>query len=399
MKTNYVFSDNLAGMKPSAIREILKMTADRSVIAFSGGNPAADAFPVEDVRRITAQLLQEDPVLALQYSVSEGYPQLRDAVRRLAAEHYGIGNEEDDLIIVSGAQQGIEMSCKVFCNAGDTLIAEDPSFIGSLNAFRSLGVHLAGVPMEEDGISIERLEAALKENKNVKLIYVIPNFQNPSGITMSLQKRQAVYDLACKYDVMIIEDNPYGDLRFEGEPVPAIKSLDTEGRVIYCGSFSKILSPGLRVGFVLAPKPVIGRLVVAKQCEDVHSSILSQLICERFLAECDLDAHIDRIRGIYRRKNALMLAGIEEHFSDKVRFTWPKGGLFIWCTLPEGSDMVEFCRRAVADYKVAVVPGTAFTAEEGAPTTSFRMNYSTPSDENIVRGVEILGRLTKEFVR
>lgn len=399
MKSTYTFSDNLANMKPSAIREILKRTADPSIIPFSAGNPAAEAFPVEEVRRITAQVLGESPVLALQYSVSEGYPPLRDAVRKMARERYGVGTPEDDLIITSGAQQGVEMTCKVFCNRGDVLLAEDPSFIGSLNAFRALGARLVGVPMEEDGISVERLEAALRENQNVKLLYVIPNFQNPSGITMSAGKRKAVYDLACKYDIVIIEDNPYGDLRFAGEDIPPIKALDTEGRVVYCGSFSKILSPGLRVGYVLAPKAIVGRMVVAKQCEDVHTTILSQLICERFLCECDLDAHIRRIREIYRKKCGLMIEGIEQNFSPKVRFTRPQGGLFIWCTMPEGSDMLDFCRRAVEEEKVAVVPGTAFMADENTPTTSFRMNYSTPSDENIVRGVELLGRLTKEFVR
>lgn len=394
---NYTFSNKISGVKPSAIREILKMSSDRSVISLAAGNPSPDAFPVQAVQKISAEILSEDPILALQYSVSEGYTPLREKLCTLAREHYHAMGAEDDLIVVSGAQQGLELSCKVLCNEGDTLICEDPSFVGALNAFRTYGVNLAGVAMEEDGISIGKLEEALKKEKNVKALYVIPNFQNPSGITMSLEKRRAVYELACRYDVIILEDNPYGDLRFEGEALPPIKSMDTEGRVIYCGSFSKILSPGLRVGFVCANKAIIGKLVVAKQCADVHTPILSQLICDRFLSEYDLGEHIEMLRDIYRKKCALMLGEIEKHFSPKVAYTRPQGGLFVWCTLPQGSDMPEFCRHAVADYKVAVVPGTAFLADESAPTTSFRLNYTTPPDEQVVRGVEILGKLTREF--
>lgn len=396
---NYTFSQKMSGVKPSAIREILKMSSDRSVISLAAGNPSPDAFPVQAVQKISAEILGEDPILALQYSVSEGYTPLREKLYTLAREHYHAMGDEDDLIVVSGAQQGLELSCKVLCNEGDTLVCEDPSFVGALNAFRTYGVELAGVTMEEDGISIEKLEETLKTRKNVKALYVIPNFQNPSGITMSLEKRKAVYELACRYNVIILEDNPYGDLRFSGEALPPIKSMDTEGRVIYCGSFSKILSPGLRVGFVCANKEIIGKLVVAKQCADVHTPILSQLICDRFLSEYDLEQHIEMLRDIYRKKCALMLGEIEKHFSPKVAYTRPRGGLFVWCTLPQGSDMIEFCQRSVADYKVAVVPGTAFLADESAPTTSFRLNFTTPPDEQVVKGVEILGKLTKEFCR
>lgn len=394
----YTFSDKIASLKPSAIREILKMSSDRSVISLAAGNPAPEAFPVEEIRRIADEILSEDPILALQYSVTEGYSPFRELLRGFVQERYGVLHEDDDLIVTSGAQQAVELACKVLCNEGDILLCEDPSFVGSLNSFRSYHTELVGVPMEADGISIEKLEQALKEHRNVKALYVIPNFQNPSGITTSFEKRKAIYELCQRYDIMLLEDNPYGDLRFAGEDVPAIKTLDTDGRVIYFGSFSKILSPGLRVGYVVANHEVIQKMVVAKQCSDVHTSILSQLICERFMKENDMNQHIARLRDIYRKKCGLMIAGIEEHFSPKVSFTRPEGGLFIWCTLPEGSDMVEFYRTAVAEYKVAVVPGTAFTAHEGDPTTSFRLNYSTPTDEQVKKGIEILGKLTKQFV-
>ncbi len=396
---NYIFSDKIASLQPSAIREILKHTADPSVIPFAAGNPAPDAFPIQEVQRITAEILAENPIAALQYSVTEGYPALITVMKDFLKSHNHINSSNpNEVIITSGAQQGIELSCKVLCNEGDAVICEDPSFIGSLNSFRSYHTRLVGVEMEQDGISIEKLEQALKTTPNAKLIYLIPNFQNPSGITMSLAKRKAVYELACRYNVMILEDNPYGDLRFEGEDIPAIKTLDTENRVIYCGSFSKILAPGLRVGYVCAPKPVIAKITVAKQCSDVHTNILSQMICHRFMTQCDIEAHLKRLRQIYAGKCRLMLDGIKANFHPSVAYTKPQGGLFLYCTLPGGADMVKFCTTAVAEHKVAVVPGTAFLADESAGTQSFRLNYSTPSDGQIVRGLEILGELTKKLL-
>lgn len=393
----YSFSNKVAALKPSAIREILKMSSDPSVIAFSAGNPAPEAFPVEAVRKITEEIFTETPILALQYSITEGYPPFREKLSRLAAERYGVMSQDDDLLVVSGAQQGLELACKALCNEGDTVLCEDPSFVGALNSFRSFNTNLVGVTLESDGVSIERLEEALKREQNVRFFYIIPNFQNPSGVTTSHEKRRAVYELCQKYNVMILEDNPYGDLRFEGESIPSIKADDPDGRVIYCGSFSKILSPGLRVGYVVANRDMLAKIIVAKQCGDVHTSILSQLICERFITEYDLTAHINNLCDIYRKKCALMTGAMRECFSEKISFTKPHGGLFIWCTLPEGSDMVEFCRRSVAEFRVAVVPGTAFTAREGDSTYSFRLNYSTPTDENILKGIEILGRLSQEL--
>ncbi|MGN0621686.1 MAG: PLP-dependent aminotransferase family protein, partial [Porcipelethomonas sp.] len=240
------------------------------------------------------------------------------------------------------------------------------------------------------------LEKTLSESSGQKLIYVIPNFQNPTGAVMSLEKRKGVYELACRYNAVILEDNPYGDLRFAGEALPSIKSMDKEGRVIYSGTFSKILAPGLRVGYVSAPKEIIQKIVVCKQVSDVHSTIWSQVVCERFLSECDLDSHFSRLREIYRKKCSLMLDCMDKFFSDKVKYNRPEGGLFIWATLPQGSNMTEFCTEAVRDYKIAVVPGTAFMINETDKTDSFRLNFSTPTDEQIVKGIEILGNMTKE---
>lgn len=392
----YTFSDKMEALQPSAIREILKATADPNMISFAAGNPAPEAFPCQAIEKITAGILAQNPIGALQYSISEGYPPLRDAMKELCRTRYGVLGDNDELIIVSGAQQGIDLVCKCLCNEGDTIIVEAPSFVGALNTMRSYNANLVGVEMDDDGINIEKLEAALRENTNTKLMYLIPNFQNPSGITMSYEKRKAVYALAKQYGVIILEDNPYGDLRFRGESIPSIKTLDTEGLVVYCGSFSKVLSPGLRVGYLVADQGLMGKVIVAKQCTDVHTTILSQMICERFLAEYDFEAHVEGLRDIYRKKCALMISQIDKNFSPKVLHTSPDGGLFLWCTLPEGSDMPGFCKKAV-EHGVAMVPGNAFTAKAADPTFSFRMNFSTPTDEKIVEGCEILGKLTKEM--
>ncbi|MBY9080768.1 PLP-dependent aminotransferase family protein [Paenibacillus sp. HN-1] len=387
---DYVFSNRFAALQPSIIREILKASSGQNVIPFSAGNPAVETFPAQAIRSFTQTILEENPVAALQYGITEGYEPLRQVLRKQLLESHNAGQESDEMIIVSGAQQGIELACKVLCNEGDTIICESPSFIGSLNSFRSAGARLVGVPMEPDGLNIEQLEHALKTEKNVKLLYLIPSFQNPTGITTSLEKRKAIYALARKYGVLILEDNPYGELRFKGEDIPTIKSLDEDGLVIYVGSFSKILSPGLRVGFVLAPSEVIQKMVVAKQGEDVHTAMLPQLLAYKFMTEYDYEGHIEMIREVYRRKSELMIHSLEQYMDTSITYTHPDGGLFLWCDLPADRPMLEYCKQAAAK-GVAVVPGTAFVIDTQEPCNSFRLNYSTPSDEQIVEGIRILG--------
>lgn len=393
----YNFADRMLGLQASAIREILKFTADPSVISFAAGNPAPEAFPSEAVEKITERILKSNPIAALQYSVSEGYTPLRDKLKADLKARHNIGRECDDLIITSGAQQGIEIACKVMCNAGDTVIVENPSFVGSLNSFRSYEANLVGVEVESDGISIEGLEDALKSNPNTKLVYLIPNFQNPTGITMSIEKRKACYELCKKYGVMILEDNPYGELRFAGTDIPSIKSIDEDGIVIYCGSFSKVLSPGLRVGYACAPKEVIQKMVVCKQASDVHTTALSQMICYEFMEQYDFSEHLKGLRAIYKNKCSLMLDCLAKSINPKITYTRPEGGLFIWCTLPDNVNMNDFCKKAVLN-KVAVVPGNAFLPNDSYKTQSFRINFSTPTDEQIIKGIEILGELTHDII-
>lgn len=393
---DYFFSNKVLGLKASAIREILKFTAFPDVISFAAGNPAPEAFPTAEIEEIISRILTENPVAALQYSITEGYTPLRDTLKKRLAAQGSFNSDIDDVIITSGGQQGNELSCKIFLNEGDTLICESPSFIGSINSFKSYNVNLVGVEMDDEGIDPQLLEDALKANKNTKVIYLIPNFQNPTGKCTSYERRKHVYALAQKYDVMILEDNPYGEIRFDGENIPSVKSLDTDGRVIYCGSFSKVLAPGIRVGFVSAPKAATQKIVVCKQVSDVHTNILAQMLADEFVNNYNFEEHLEKIRGIYRKKCRLMLDEIDKNFSNKITVTRPQGGLFIWATLPDGCNMTEFCKRAV-EAKVAVVPGNAFTVHEDDPINSFRLNFSTPTDEQLVKGCEILGKMSRDM--
>ncbi|MBO7162349.1 MAG: PLP-dependent aminotransferase family protein [Clostridia bacterium] len=385
----YNISNKMKALKPSAIREIFKSLSDPTIISFAAGNPAPESFPTEAMAKISADIFANEPVTALQYGITEGYPALREDIKTRLKTKFNIGRDFDNTIVVTGGQQGIELACKVLCNEGDTVIVENPSFIGALNAFRSNGVNTVGVPLEDDGINIEILEATIKANPNAKLLYLIPTFQNPAGITTTLEKRRAVYEIAKKYGIVILEDNPYGELRFAGEELPTLKSMDEDGIVIYCSSFSKILSAGMRVGYICAPDAIVQKMVVAKQVEDVHTNVFFQMMCHRFITEYDLDEHIEGIRAIYRKKCGLMLDTLDAELGGTIKFTRPEGGLFVWCTLPDGVDLNDYVQRALKN-KVAVVPGTAFNADTTAPSDSFRITYATPSEEQIVAGIKAL---------
>lgn len=394
---DYVFSDRISALQPSAIREILKATADPEMIPFAAGNPDVAAFPVAEVQEISARIFKDAPITALQYGVTEGYEPLRQRVKTYMKEKHGIGRDFDNILITSGATQVMDLATKSLCNFGDVIICENPSFIGSLNCFRSFGCKLKGVPVEADGMDMDALEETLQKTQNARFIYTIPNFQNPSGRTMSLEKRKRLYALAKQYGVLIIEDNPYGELRVSGENVPSIKSLDEDGIVLYAGSFSKVLAPGIRVAYVLGPSAVLAKMTVCKQGQDVHTAVFNQMLVNAWMETTDFEGHIEKIRGIYRRKLNLMCDLIDERLGDFVSYVRPQGGMFVWCELPAHVDMLDFVKRAVVE-KVAVVPGTAFMVEEGDVTNCIRMNFTTPSDENIVRGMERLEKVKNDVV-
>lgn len=393
----YKFSERVLTLKPSAIREIFKYAADPTYISLSAGNPAPEAFPVKPLAEISAKLMAENPILALQYSMTEGYTPLRDHLRAYMREKHNTGRDFDDILITSGAQQIMDLFTKSILNEGETVLTEAPSFIGTLNDFRSYRAKLVGIPMDTDGMNMEALEKALQTEKNVKFIYTIPNFQNPSGITMSLGKRKKLYDLAKQYGVMILEDNPYGDLRYAGEALPTIKSFDEEGIVLYAGSFSKVISPGMRVGYAIGPKPVLAKMTVCKQGQDVHTNIWSQVLCHRFMTEYDYEAHLDGLRALYTKKRAFLLDLMEKNLAPHITWDPFDGGLFAWCHLPAGVDMQAFVQKAL-EKKVCVVPGTAFLTDENEPCDAFRINFSTPTDEQLQKGIELLGEAVREML-
>ena len=391
--TDYL-SDRVKPLKASAIREMFKRMADPEIISLAGGNPAAELFPGDELSKIAGKILMTNPTGALQYGTTDGYAPMKECAKERAMKADSF-NDGDSIIVTTGAQPGIDLAAKCLLNVGDKVVVESPSFIGTLNSLRSYQADLIGVEVENDGINVEKLEDALKNN-DVKLMYLIPTFQNPSGITMSLQKRKAVLEIAKKYRVPILEDNPYGELRFAGSDVPTIKSMDDEGIVIYCGSFSKVLSAGMRVGFLCAQKELISKVVVVKQTNDVHTNQFFQMLCSKFISQYGLDDHIAGIRKLYRENCECMLENMDNKFPENVSFTRPQGGLFLWVTLPEGQDSAIFAKLA-AQNEVAVVPGATFLTDTNSVSRSFRMNYSMPTKPQIEKGVDILAKLMKNM--
>jgi len=389
----YEFTNRMANVKASAIREILKATADPKMISFAGGNPAAEAFPVKEIEEISADILKNEPISVLQYGITEGDKGLIEAATRFFNRKENVSKDGDKMLITSGSQQIMEFAAKCLCNEGDVVVCENPSFLGALNSFKSLGAVLRGIEYKGDQLDLNDLEQALSTNPKPKFMYLIPNFQNPSGLTMSLEVRKEVLKLAKKYEVLILEDNPYGDLRFEGEDIPSIKSLDEDGLVIYAASLSKIIAPGMRIACCIGPEEIVSKFTVAKQASDVHSNLWAQRVMARYLSDYDMDEHIRAIRQIYKNKCQLMLDEMKKHFHPDIQYTIPTGGMFIWVTLPENIDMQSFVKEALKQ-NVAVVPGNAFLDDDTKECHSFRMNFSTPTDEKIIKGVKILGDLT-----
>lgn len=390
------FSDKVKYLEASAIREIFKLLAKPGIISFAGGAPAPELFPKMELAEIAKDVLQKQGEVALQYGVTEGYVPLLEWVKN-RLKNQGIVSELDDVIVTSGGQQGIDLAAKSLLNAGDGVVCEEPSFIGGLNAYRSNNAEIYGVPVENDGLDTDKLEELLKQHGNIKILYTIATFQNPSGITMSLEKRKKVLELAEKYDFVIFEDNPYGELRFAGEDVPTMKSMDQQGRVVYFGSFSKILSPGMRLGFSCAHKALIERMVICKQVQDVHTNVLSQMIAYEYVSRYDIDAHIAKLREVYGKRCQLMMDCIDEYFPKCVTHTKPEGGLFLFCTMPDGFDSKKVMEKAL-EQGVAFVPGATTMIDDKKSYSTFRMNYSNATEEMIEEGVKKLGGVLKKIV-
>jgi 2-aminoadipate transaminase len=390
-------------MTSSAIRELLKLTEDPDVISFAGGLPAPDVFPVEEFSAACGQVLKDLGPQALQYGSTEGYLPLREMIARHTAR-YGISVTAENILITSGSQQALDLLGKVFINPGDRILVEEPTYLGALQAWNAYGAEYVTVPMDENGMVTESLENALRSG--VKFIYVLPNFQNPTGVTLSQQRRQELIEIADRYGVPIIEDDPYGQLRYEGENLPSIVTMDNEyrknggneyrGNVIYLSTFSKTLAPGLRLAWVIAPAPVIRKLVQAKQGADLHTSTFNQIVAYEVARGGFIDRHIWLIRRVYGERRNIMLEAMEELFPSGVQWTKPQGGLFLWGILPKGMDTTEVFKTAVAR-KVAFVPGTSFYALGGGENT-MRLNFSYSNPDQIQIGIERLGNLLKEII-
>ena len=391
------YSDRVKPMKGSAIREMFKRMADPEIISLAGGNPASELFPADELSKIAGKILMTSPTVALQYGTTDGYPKMKDcAIAR--AKEAGAYKEGDEVLIMTGANQGIDLTAKAIINKGDKIIVESPSFIGSLNAFRTYECELVGVDVESDGMDVSKLEEALKANPDAKLLYTIPTFQNPTGTTMSLKKRKRVLELASEYDLLIMEDNPYGDLRFAGEDLPTLKSLDSEGRVIYCGSFSKILSPGMRLGYVIGPQKLLEKVEMLKQVNDVHTPMLTQMMCVQFMKKYDINKYIAKNRKLYKEKCDTMISAMEEYFpKGKVEWTVPEGGIFLWCTCPTITDVSVVVNKAL-EKKVAIVPGSNFAIDQSLPSNKFRLNFSSASKSDITEAIKRLGEVLTEIL-
>ena len=388
------FADRMELVRPSAIRDLLRFGADPELISFGGGYPDPDLFPMDQMREVFDGLLGDDRSV-LQYTVSDGLPRLREQVAERMARD-GVACSAPDVLILQGAQQGLDLAAKLVLDPGDMVITENPTFLGALIAFNPCQPAYAAVRTDDNGMDTDDLERVLAANPRAKLIYTVPDFQNPTGVTLSLERRRRLVELANRHDVLVLEDSPYRDLRFAGEPVPTVKSLDTEGRVVFLGSFSKILAPGMRLGWSVASEDLTARLGLLKLAADTQCSTLNMAAASAFLDRYDIDAHIAAIRAAYRRKRDLMLDTMDELFPPSVAHTSPDGGLFTWLTFPDGFDAAAFLRdEAIPRARVAFVPGATFYPVTQEPNHA-RVNFSGVSDERIVAGITRLAGLLRE---
>ncbi|MEA4811251.1 MAG: PLP-dependent aminotransferase family protein [Anaerolineaceae bacterium] len=394
------FAARTAGMKSSFIRELLKVTNQPDVISFGGGFPAGELFPIERTQAACEKVLKENGRKALQYSTTEGYNPLRDWVIEFAAKQ-GIKISRENVLLTSGSQQALDLIGRIFLNRGDRVLTENPTYLGALQAWNSYGAEYETIETDDDGLMIDQLESAI--GRNIKFQYVLPNFQNPMGVSLSLERRKKLVEIANKTSVPLIEDDPYGALRFEGKAMPSVAQLDAEyngckqgefsGNVIYTSTFSKILAPGLRIGWVIAPEEVIRKMTQAKQGADLQSSTFDQYLAYELARGDWLDAHIETIRKVYKERRDAMLEAFEEYMPVGTTWTTPKGGLFLWLRLPEGCDTLEIFPIAVEE-KVAYVPGAPFYPN-GGPKNTMRLNFSACNPELIREGVRRLSNMAK----
>lgn len=387
------FAKRMDNMKASEIRELLALTAKPDIISFAGGLPAPELFPVDQWKAAVNKVLDEKGRQALQYGPTEGYLPLREQIVHRMNKVGVKDAKPEDFLILSGSQQGLDFMAKAFIDPGDQIIVESPTYLGALNAFKAYEPSFLDVELDADGMRMDILEERLKNNDRVKFIYVISDFQNPSGKTWTMERRKKLIELANKYDVAILEDNPYGELRFEGEIQPSLKSLDTEGRVVFMGTFSKVFSPGVRLGWFCAAPDILDKFNKIKQGADLQSSTISQMELAQYLEDNDLEAHIAEIIKVYGKRKNVMVDAMTKYFPEGVTFTNPEGGLFLWVELPEYMNARDLAVKAI-EQKVAYIPGGAFFGNN-VRENCFRCNYSCMSEEKIEEGVKRLADVIK----
>ena len=388
------FARRLDVMKASEIRELLAITQRPEVISFAGGLPAPELFPIEELKAVVAEGLDREGPRALQYSTTEGLPGLREQIARRMNFRLGTAVEASGVLVTCGSQQGLDLTGKVFLDDDDEVLCESPTYMGAINAFRAYRPRFVEVETDEEGMVPEDLERSIAGCRRPKLLYVVPNFQNPSGRTWSLERRHAALDAAARHGLVVVEDDPYGQLCYEGTTPPALASLARSGPVIYLGTFSKIFCPGMRVGWLTAPREIYQKYVLVKQGADLHTSSLAQWQILAYLERFDLDANVERIRDVYRRRRDAMLRALEAEFPPGVTWTHPRGGLFLWATLPEGVSARDVLVRAL-ERNVAFVPGGSFFPNGGHENT-MRLNFSNMPEERITEGIARLGAVLRE---
>lgn len=394
----YPFSSRFDNITPSGIRAVLEKAAGPDMINFSPGFPDNEAFPVEDIQRISQEVMSDDIYSILQYARKTTYPPLKEALKNFFNQHECIYTENDDLMVTSGSGEALEMAAKVFLDPGDTIIVEDPTFVGALNGFISNNAKLIGIPLKNDGMDLELLELAMQTKPTPKLLYIIPTFQNPTCITTSLKKRKAIYDLCVKYGILILEDNPYSALRFKGEAVPTLKSIDTHGIVIYCTSLSKIISPGIRLGAVTANKEIVDKFNIIKGASAGAATNWSQYVIERFFKTVDIDQHLARLQSVYAKKSTFMVTIMKKTFHPDVKFKAPDGGMFVWFELPDYANAKEYLKKAI-ELHIAIVNEDTFAVNKRAKMNGFRLSFTSATMEQIEIGISKLGALTYEVCK
>jgi 2-aminoadipate transaminase len=391
------FAKRMQGLKGSEIRELLKLTQQPQIISFAGGMPAPEMFPVEEMKKVSVAVLEENGRAAMQYTTTEGYEPLREKIAQRMNDKNQTNVDKDDILITSGSQQGLDFAGKVFIDEGDVILCESPSYIGAINAFKSYLPNFIDVPTDDGGMIMEELDKILATTDKVKMVYVIPDFQNPTGRTWSLERRKKFMEIINKYEIPVLEDNPYGDLRFEGESLPSLKALDTKGLVIFLGTFSKIFCPGYRLGWTCASEEILSKFNFAKQGADLQASTISQMEVSKFMDMYSLDEHVESIKEVYVKRRDVMLKTMQDEFPEGIKFTHPEGGLFTWVELPSHLNAREILLKCL-EKNVAYVAGGGFFPNGGRENT-FRLNYSNMPEDKIKIGIKSIGEVLKESMQ